>query len=253
MVPNAQHTLLQMAILATLLTAAGCLLPQSALAQTFELPIGVPDEETDPEPEPEPEPEEEDGPEWFNEELPNEGDSVIFVVDRSSSMDLPIDPYIGLDGNVVTDGTRLDYVKTELKRSVNSLSSSFSFNIVIYDECLQSWKRGRQQASQSNKIDAMAWIDGITPWGWTNTGGATALALADADNATVLVLSDGAPNFLDCAQSYFGDYETHRSLIRSSNQQAAVIHTFGIGLDAQTRDFLRRVAEDNGGTFREIQ
>lgn len=226
---------------------------QKALAENFELPIGVPQEETDPlPPPPKPEPEEEDGINFFDEDVPSEGESVIFVVDRSSSMSLPTEPFIGLDGNVVQGATRLDYVKVELKRAINALSSSFTFNVVIYDECLESWKPGRQTATPAKKSEAMAWVDAIQPWGWTNTGGAATLALADQGNRTVLLLSDGAPNFLDCAQSYVGDFETHRSLIKQSNSQKAIINTFGIGLDDQTRTFLRQVATDSGGTFREV-
>jgi len=241
-------------------TRSLCLLGAFALAflpltPTFadDLPIGSAPEPQDAVPEPPPpEPVEEDSPIFFSEDLPVEEETIIYVVDRSSSMSLPIDPYIGLDGNVVSNGTRLDYVKTELKRSVNSLSASFSFNIVIYDECLEQWRTARQTATLQKKAEAMAWIDAIQPWGWTNTGGAACLALADAGNKTVLLLSDGAPNFLDCAQSYVADFETHRSLIRQANAQDATVHTFGIGLDQETESFMIRVAQDNGGTFRKV-
>jgi len=199
------------------------------------------------------EPAEEDGPEFFSEELPSAGESVVYVVDRSSSMSLPVDPYVGLDGNIVNNGTRLEYVKSELKRSINSLSESFTFNIVVYDECVERWRSSRQQATLQRKAEAMAWIDGIQPWGWTNTGGAASLALSDAGNKTILLLSDGAPNFLDCAQSYVGDFQTHKTIIQQANMQDALIHTFGIGLDPETRTFLMQVAQENGGTFREVR
>lgn len=229
------------------------LLVSPALAN--DLPVGVIREPDNPPPPAEPvtDPEEDDnGPEFFDEEVPNAGEAIIYVVDRSSSMSLPVDPYVGLDGNVVANGTRLDYVKTELKRSINSLSSSFTFNLIVYDECIEQWRPGRQQASSSKKAEAMAWIDAIQPWGWTNTGGATSLALSDSDNRTVLLLSDGAPNFLDCAQSYVADFETHKSIIRQANSQQACVHTFGIGLDPETRTFLMQVAQENNGTFREV-
>ena len=189
---------------------------------------------------------------FYDESLPEQSDSVIFVVDRSASMSLPVQPFVGLDGQVVHNATRLDYVKTELKRSISALPAHYTFNIVIFDECVERWQEQRQEASDRNKARAIAWIDEIVPWGWTNTGGATSMALTDQRNSVVLVLSDGAPNFLDCAQSYVADYDTHRRVIRSANTQHATVHTFGIGLDPETRNFLETVARENGGTFREI-
>lgn len=224
----------------------------AGLVLANDLPIGAAPEPEEATPEPPPAPVEEDAPVFFDEELPTEAEAIVYVVDRSSSMSLPVAPYLGLDGNVVSNGNRLGYVKTEIKRSINSLSDAFSFNIVIYDECIEAWKPLRQQATAQKKAEAMAWVDAIQPWGWTNTGGAASLALADDANRMVLLLSDGAPNFLDCAQSYVADFDTHRLIIRQSNAQNAVIHTFGIGLDAETRTFLQRVAQDNGGTFREV-
>ena len=216
---------------------------------TWDLPIG----QTSVEPEdPDTIPNETGDPEFYNERIPAESDSVIYVVDRSSSMMLPTAPFVGDDGQMVTDGSRLDYVKAELKRSVASLPESFSFNMIIYCECVEKWQPERVPASPAWKAKAVAWIDAITPWGWTNTGGATSTALDDHGNKSVLLLSDGAPNFLDCAQTYIADPEQHRVVIRNANAQRAVINTFGIGLDPETRAFMSEVAADAGGAFREI-
>jgi hypothetical protein len=222
----------------------------AAFAGGLDLPIGDP-VTVDQQPEP-PLPEEEDPPKIFDEEIPDTSQSVIYVVDRSSSMSLPVRPYTGLDGQTVSDGTRLDFVKTELIRSIQSLPATFTFNIVIYSECVDSWKASRVRATPGAKAEATAWVNAITPYGWTNTGGATARALADQGNKAIVLLSDGAPNFLDCAQSYVGDFDTHRRVIKSSNGQGAVIDTFGIGLDAETQSFMMQVASENGGTFKKL-
>jgi len=221
-----------------------------AAASGYDLPIGGA-LEVDEDP-PAPEPEEDDAPRFFDEDIPTTSQSVIYVVDRSSSMSLPARTFTGLDGEPVSDGTRLDMVKVELTRSIRTLSDNFSFNIVIYSECVDSWRPARVDATPAAKTAAIAWVNSITPWGWTNTGGATSRALLDRDNKVVMLLSDGAPNFLDCAQTYVGDFETHRRMIRSANTQAAVVHGFGIGLDPETRAFMMQVAADNGGSFREL-
>lgn len=197
-------------------------------------------------------PEEDEPPTFYDEEIPDTSDSVIYVLDRSSSMTLPTTPFTGADGQPVTDGTRLDYVKVELTRSVQSLPANFTFNIVIYSECVEAWKPARVQATAGTKAEAIAWVNSIQPWGWTNTGGAASFALNDHGNKAIMLLSDGAPNFLDCAQSYVGDFDTHRRVIRTANTQQAVIHCFGIGLDGETRTFMAQVAAENGGTFREL-
>lgn len=224
-------------------------LSPEASPEGLDLPIGGP---VAVEKDPPPPVEEEESPQFYDEEIPAESDSVIYVVDRSSSMSLPACPFVGPDGEVVQDATRLDYVKAELRRSILSLPESFTFNIVVFSECVICWKPSRMRASTEMKQAAIAWLSAITPWGWTNTGGATSRALADHGNKAVLLLSDGAPNFLDCAQTYIGDFETHRRVIRESNTQQAVIHTFGIGLDSETRQFMLEVARENRGTFREI-
>lgn len=223
--------------------------PPPAAAQSFDLPVGggnIPAEDpADP-------PVEDAPPTFYDEEIPDTSDSVIYVVDRSSSMLLPVSPFIGEDGEVVTDGSRLDLVKAEIRRSIASLPDTFTFNIIIYCECIEAWRAARVPATPANKTAALGWVAAIEPWGWTNTGGAASTALDDRGNEVVLLLSDGAPNFLDCAQSWIGDYDQHRRKIRDNNTQGAVIHTFGIGLDPDTRQFMIDVAHDAGGTFREI-
>jgi hypothetical protein len=194
----------------------------------------------------------EDPPTFFGEEIQTPTDSIIFVIDRSGSMWLGVGPFVGLDGQVVENGNRLDRAKTELKRSIGALTDGFTFNVIFYDECVYQWLASRVEATAANKAKAFAFIDSITPNGWTNVGMAAYAALQDKDNTTVVLLSDGAPNFLDCALEYVGDESVHREIIRMGNTQGATINTFGIGLDDLARQFMMNVAAENGGRFSEI-
>jgi hypothetical protein len=221
-----------------------------AWSDGFDLPIGTGSGLG--EDEPPPPPSEDQPPKFYDEDIPNASESVIYVIDRSSSMSLPVQPFTNDAGAVVSDGSRLDYVKSELRRSISSLPENYTFNMIIYSECVNPWRPSRVVADAANKAAALAWVDAIEPWGWTNTGGATSTALDDHPNKCVLLLSDGAPNFLDCAETCIADFDTHRRVIRASNLQGAVVHTFGIGLDTDTRQFMQNVAHDSGGTFREI-
>jgi hypothetical protein len=221
----------------------------------MDLPVGgarppAPDEADPPALEPQ-----DDGdrsPKLYDEDIPTTTDSVIFVIDRSGSMDLKVRPFAGLDGEPIVDGSRLDYVKTEIIRSIGTLPASFSFNLITFSACVESWRPGRVPATPASKAAAAEWVRGIAATGWTNTGGATSLALSDRGNRTIMLLSDGEPNFLDCGESYVGDYDTHRRVIRTANVQHASIHCFGIALDEQTRGFMQAVAADSGGSFREL-
>ena len=164
-----------------------------------------------------------------------------------------VDSFVDERGQVVT-GSRLDRAKAELRRSIDQLPSGFAFNFLFYDECVMSCWATTQPADAANKAAAFQWIHAVQPDGWTNTGHGVATALGEQRNTTVVLLSDGAPNFMDCAMNYVGTYDQHRALINTQNTQGARVHCFGIGVatDADARGFLQAVAGDTGGTYVEI-
>src|SRR5205085_1214469 len=104
-----------------------------------------------------------------------------------ASMDLPTRPFTGLDGQPVMNGSRLDYVKCEIARSIASLPPHYTFNVVTFSHCLDSWKPARVAANPQTRAEAITWVNAIEPQGWTNTGGATALALADRGNKVIML------------------------------------------------------------------
>ena len=128
------------------------------------------------------------------------------------------------------------------------------FNVYFYDECVVGCWPFKQVADDANKAADNAFIDGMQPDGWTNTGLAVQTALGDKENLTVVLLSDGSPNFLDCSMNYVGSFDDHARLIRSSNTQNAKINTFGIGIasDPDARAFMQRVASENGGSYTDV-
>ena len=125
---------------------------------------------------------------------------------------------------------------------------------MFYDECAFSCWDSKQRATADNKAAALGWVSAIQPDGWTNTGLAVATALADKGNTTVVLLSDGAPNFLDCTLSYAATADEHRQLISSTNTQGARINCFGIGIssDPSARSFMQQVAADSGGSYTDV-
>lgn len=220
-------------------------------------PLDLPIEKPIPKPPPEPpkEPDDpngedpgdpigEDPPTIYGEELPA-SDSIFYVIDISGSMNWDRSSYVGLDGNT-TSGTKLDRAKVELIRSITGLSDEFEFNIIAYDCSTRGWATEMQEANDRNKAAANGWISSLSANGATGTGPATALALSERDNQTVVLLTDGAPN---CGANGTAG---HRAMILGANSQGAKIHCFGIAADGQFRQFLVDVASATGGRYVDV-
>ncbi len=191
-------------------------------------------------------------PTFFGEDIGGATDSIIYVIDKSRSMFYKVEPFIGLDGEIMRDPNRFQLATTNLKRSIDALPESFSFNVIFFGSCIEQWKENRQQANAENKAAAYDFIDGRWPSGWTNIGGAVAAALADGGNGSVVLLSDGSPNYLDCTEEFEGDEVVHRDLIQIKNVQKATINTFGVSVDDRARDFLQSIAADHSGSYTEV-
>lgn len=199
-------------------------------------------------------PRDEPPPVFFGEELNTANDTIIYVVDNSGSMTIAVNPFENEEGQIV-HGNRLDRAKSELRRSISALPHSFQFNVMFFDECVRTCWPSKRPASLENKQAALSWIAGVQPMGWTNSGLAVSTALADKDVKTIALLSDGSPNFLDCAMHYVGTFEQHREMIRGANTQGARIEAFGIGIEGDTdaRNFMQQVAAQNGGSYVDVR
>ena len=192
-------------------------------------------------------------PRFFGNDLVS-ASSIIYVIDQSGSMSLSVASFTNDKGVTVSGGNRLDRAKSELLKSIQSLPKSFVFNVIFYDECVRTWKPGTVAADDANKSAAASWVASQQPMGFTNTGLAVATALGDKNNKSVVVLSDGEPNFLDCSANYIGSYDEHKSLIRQANSQGSRIDCFGIGVtgNPDARKFMQDVASANNGTYTEV-
>tara|TARA_Y100000590_G_scaffold419755_1_gene521775 strand:- start:7420 stop:8178 length:759 start_codon:yes stop_codon:yes gene_type:complete len=188
-------------------------------------------------------PEEDDPPKLYDEDLPTEELSIIYVIDVSGSMWHSCPPYTGLDGTSTT-GNRLDRAKVEVIRSISALTENYTFNIISYHCALTQWRPQRAKAVEPNKSDAYGWVMLLRPGGGTGTGPAAALALSDKENYTVALLSDGWPG---CGIP--GAMSGHLQMILLSNTQGAQVHTFGINTYGAAEQFLRDIATNTGGVY----
>ncbi len=156
---------------------------------------------------------------------------------------------IVVDPLTVAPGESLrDAVSLMQSRSISGLPQNFKFNIVAFSCSTRTWQRQMQEATDANKQSAMGWVRGLQPTDATGTGPGTCLALADRNNMTVVLLTDGAPN---CG-TYEQTEASHRNMIRNGNSQHATINVFGIAAYGSYRAFCQNVASDSGGSYYDV-
>lgn len=190
-----------------------------------------------------------------------QSDRVLFVVDFSGSMDEPITlqtATTAVDAGTTTTKARL--VVEELKKIVMAMPDGSHFNVVVFSDDVRVWRPTREGVPELVEMDDEArddllgtFLDSLAPQGPTNLYGAldraigfTGQGLKDKHYAlgfdTVYVLSDGAPSY-----GRVTDKEEIRRLVRETNRlKRLTIHCVTFGPKNDT-DFLRLLAEENGG------
>lgn len=199
--------------------------------------------------------------------------AILFVVDVSGSMEHEV-----VEKDRFRDGgypsfSRIDIVKTELMRTIESLDASVSFNMAAFGTDVQPWKKRLVPANVLNKSSAMSWVERLEPLGGTskqrlveaglvqsagleegktNTYGALAWALGldgkrpedyEIDVDTIYFLSDGRPS-----HGLWVDADDILREVRDANElRRTAIHAIAIG-DFQ-KHFMQRLAEESGGQF----
>ena len=189
---------------------------------------------------------------------------ILFVLDCSNSM---------------KQGDRIGKEKAKMIETLQGLPKGVSFNILTFSEDVHCWQPTLVPATEKNKAEACAFIEGLTLTLATNTWAAmkTALDMArgreipsrqvrkqevaeapDADGEpvkgygkrdadTLFLMSDGMP-WLDGKPQ---DWNEIADKVRDYNRtKRVVIHTVGVGeaLDP----FMKRLAEENGGTYTKV-
>ncbi|MDP6939287.1 MAG: HEAT repeat domain-containing protein [Planctomycetota bacterium] len=198
---------------------------------------------------------------------------VLFIIDVSGSMENEV-----VDKDRFVDGeypsySRIDIVKTELARTVEGLEPYVEFNILAFATEVKKWKKGLTRANVLNKSSAMDFARRLEPLGGaskqelaevglvgaaglgagkTNTYGALAAGLGlDAKKPkgyhtkldTIFFLSDGKPT----TGQFTERNEILREIKRANDLRRIVIHTIALG--QFDKEFMRLLAQENGGVF----
>jgi hypothetical protein len=154
---------------------------------------------------------------------------------------------------------RIYRVKKELIRVIDALSPSVRFNIISFSDQISVWKNGLQSATAANKTNAKEWVEKWQAEGLTWTDDALKEALKDKEADTIVLLSDGAPTHLGGeGREEWGGHQDSKAIIESIYKWVAennkfrkvTIHT--LGFRQANFEFMKKLAEDNNGIFREI-
>ncbi len=154
--------------------------------------------------------------------------SMIFVLDRSGSM----------------NGEKIKQAREALKFLIHQLRPQDTFNVVVYDSIVESFRPELQRADAETIKAALGYAEGVYAGGSTNIDGALQTSLkmltTKAVPSYVLFLTDGLPTV--------GERNEQRiaANAKSTNNVAARLFNFGVGYDVNSR-LLDRLSRDNRG------
>jgi hypothetical protein len=199
----------------------------------------------------------------------------VFIIDISGSMNL-IDPSKDSGGDADSEGkttpteqaekisaqekTRLGRTKRELINVISAISKDAKFNIIAFNHEIKSWKPDMVDASDENKQAAIEFVRGLAADGLTHTDDALREAFKNKDADTFILLSDGAPTHEggEGREDWDGHKDSKEIIeriykeIEELNRTRQVrIDTFGF--PSANLEFMRKLAERNGGIFNEIK
>ncbi|MBL8728978.1 MAG: HEAT repeat domain-containing protein [Planctomycetes bacterium] len=195
-------------------------------------------------------------------DLAIESDRVLFVLDFSGSMAEPMTLKQGSGTGAVptaTTTTKAELVVSELKKLILSLPDGALVNLVVFGDEVRIWRQeGNRPAlvrlDDETRDDLLGnFLDNLRPSGSTNLYGALETALGFGDRGlydkyyaagfdTLYVISDGAPT----AGKIVDKDEIRRRVREANNLRKIAIHCITFG-DRNDTDFLRPMAEENGG------
>ncbi|MDR3632917.1 MAG: VIT domain-containing protein [Isosphaeraceae bacterium] len=160
--------------------------------------------------------------------------TVVFVLDRSGSM----------------AGKKIEQAKKALGFVLNNLRDDDLFNIVVYDDRVESFQPELQRFTSETRRAAERFVENIREGGSTNIDSAlkAAMGMIQSDDrpSYVLFLTDGLPTAGETRELSIADD------CRQANAKHARLFAFGVGFDVNAR-LLDRLSGGNSGTSEYVQ
>ncbi|MDF1661945.1 MAG: VWA domain-containing protein [Planctomycetota bacterium] len=172
-----------------------------------------------------------DGSELFSK-IGNKNLTLVIDVSGSMGAMLPIEG----GGSIQA----LEYVKLELAGLIRrQISSKSRFNILTFSSVTKVWKPKLVRATSKNKKSALAFLKAEKGGGGTQLMDALVTAFADKKAEAILVLTDGQPS--TPADVILQEVK------RMNKGRNVTIYTVAFIVGAGPREFLRKLAMQNGG------
>jgi hypothetical protein len=192
-----------------------------------------------------------------------ESQNVAFILDLSGSMNYSVvvrdnpgdNPNQPADMPKSGERSRLQVALSDLGRALGGLRDDATFAIIMYASDVRVWKDGLQTMTPARRSEIAPFLKGLTAVGGTNIFGALRKGFdvaevslgdkwSDPPIDTIFLLTDGKPSV-----GLVVTPEPILRYVREWNRTAGiVIHTIGLS-GAQDAYLLRRLAEENGGTY----
>jgi hypothetical protein len=183
----------------------------------------------------------------------------LIVLDTSASM--RVETGVLKDPARAPNGlTRFEVMRREVRRVIDELPPSASFGLLSFGSKVLSWKAQLVLASDPNKRAAGRFVDALKPDGETNSYAALEEAFKNPDADTIYFLSDGYPTVGKV------DFNLILGEVRRWNATRNIrVHTIAFvagdgkalgiveGDKSMPKEFMRRLAQENGGRFKLVE
>lgn len=168
-----------------------------------------------------------------------ESDSVIFVIDKSGSMQA--------QGNAGTGDqsrsrNRLVEAVDEVFTAAAGLNDEDQINVIMFSSGIRAWKKSLSALSERNRENLSKFLKKQGPDGGTNVFDALEEALLTDGVDKILLLSDGEPT----EGRFVAEEDILREVRKLNATRRIAIDTISLGGDSR---LLRLLAEENEGTY----
>lgn len=144
-----------------------------------------------------------------------------------------------LGKQVTKQATKLGAVKRKLIPAIKGLPDGKKFAVFAYEDQVKANSREFVQANNISRTSANVFVENLKAGGGTDTLEGLKESLSVEGVQEIVLMSDGLPN---------GGPNRVLEEIKKINVNNVIIHTIAFGEDAD-HDFMRTLAQENGGTF----
>lgn len=169
-------------------------------------------------------------------------DRVVFVLDRSGSMQEPL----GAEGR-----TRYETALAELRGCLYGLGEDVRFNVVVFHSEASAWRTKLALATKRAQQEALQWLEGQAPGGGTDLQSGLELVQprdehgkarwTELEADTVVVLCDGQAQRPRSIEAWLRD-----------NNPLGLLRVCCVEIGSAGNGQLQELAERTGGTFRRV-